>query len=96
MRYVSYIVAIATLAVAGCADPYSPRYGNSQSYYSPSGYSYPANHNYPSNYNRSTAWGSLLQRNSPWAGPNLSLDAMPDARLLRLDARASIVMARKS
>jgi hypothetical protein len=67
MRYVSYIVAIATLSVAGCADPYYPRYGNSQSYYSPSGYSYPANsypvsysypanYNYPSNYNRSTAW----------------------------------------
>jgi hypothetical protein len=34
--------------------------------------------------------GSQLQRNSPWAGTNLSLDAMPDARLLRLDARASI------
>jgi hypothetical protein len=31
MRYVSFIVAIATLAVAGCADPYYPRYGNSQS-----------------------------------------------------------------
>ena len=42
MRYVSYVVAIATLAVAGCADPYYPGYGNSQSYYSPSGYSYPA------------------------------------------------------
>ena len=52
MRYVSFIVAIATLAgaVAGCADPYYPRYGNSQSYYPSSGYSYPAN------YNRSTAW----------------------------------------
>ena len=48
MRYVSYIVAIATLTVAGCADPYYPRYGNSQSYYSPSGYSYPANYSsYP-------------------------------------------------
>ena len=68
MRYVSYVVAIATLAVAGCADPYYPRYGNSQSYYSPSGYSYPAsyrypvnysyptNYNYPANYNRSAAW----------------------------------------
>jgi hypothetical protein len=50
MRYVTYIVAIATLAgaVAGCADPYYPRYGNSQSDYSPSGYSYPANYSsYP-------------------------------------------------
>ena len=50
MRYVSFIVAIATLAVAGCADPYYPRYGNSQSYYSPSGYSYPATYSYPASY----------------------------------------------
>src|ERR1700682_4726490 len=57
MRYVNYIVAIATLAaaVAGCADPYYPRYGNSQTYYSQSGYSYPANsypvsYSYPANY----------------------------------------------
>ena len=67
MRYVSYIVAIATLAVAGCADPYYPRYGYSQTYYSPSGYSYsPAGYSYylPPNYSssppsyhyRSTAW----------------------------------------
>ncbi len=51
MRYVIYIVAIATLAgaVAGCADPYYPRSGYSQTYYSPSGYSYPANYSsYPS------------------------------------------------
>jgi hypothetical protein len=51
MRYVNYIVAIAALAatVAGCADPYYPRYGNSQAYYSQSGYSYPAN-SYPVSY----------------------------------------------
>jgi hypothetical protein len=51
MRYVTYSVAIATLAgaaVAGCADPYYPRSGYSQTYYSPSGYSYPANYSsYP-------------------------------------------------
>jgi len=42
MRYVSYIVAIATLAgaVAGCADSYYPRSGYSQGYNYPSGYSY--------------------------------------------------------
>ena len=47
MRYVSFIVAIATLAgaVAGCADPYYPRSGYSQTY-SPSGYSYPATYSY--------------------------------------------------
>jgi len=42
--------AIATLAGAlvGCADPYYPRSGYSQTYYSPSGYSYPANYSsYP-------------------------------------------------
>ena len=50
MRYVTYIVAIATLAgaVAGCADPYYPGSGYSQNNYSPSGYSYPANYSsYP-------------------------------------------------
>ena len=50
MRYVSYVVAIATLAgaVTGCADPYYPRSGYSQSYNYPSGYSYsqPANYSY--------------------------------------------------
>jgi hypothetical protein len=54
MRHVTYIVAAATLAVAltGCGDPYYPRYGNSQSYYTPSGYNYaPSGYNYaPSGY----------------------------------------------
>jgi hypothetical protein len=38
MRSVVYIVAAAALAgaVAGCADPYYPRYGYSQGYYYPS------------------------------------------------------------
>ena len=42
MKYVSTIVAAATLAGAlgGCADPYYPRYGYSQAYYYPSSYSY--------------------------------------------------------
>ncbi len=57
MRYVSFIVAIATLAgaVASCADPYYPRSGYSQTY-SPSGYSYyPAGYSYypPPNYSSS-------------------------------------------
>jgi hypothetical protein len=55
MRHVTYIVAAAGLAVAltGCGDPYYPRYGNSQSYYTPSGYNYaPSGYNYaPSGYN---------------------------------------------
>ena len=48
MRHVSHIVTAAALAVAlaGCGDPYSSGYGNSQSYAYPS--SYPANYSsYP-------------------------------------------------
>ena len=50
MRYVTYIVAIATLAgaVTGCADQYYPRPGYWQTNYSTPGYSYPANYSsYP-------------------------------------------------
>jgi hypothetical protein len=51
MRYVTYIVAIATLgAVAGCADPYYPRSGYSQGYNYPSGYNYSSGYSYPANY----------------------------------------------
>jgi hypothetical protein len=55
MKHISYIAGAAALAVAlaGCGDPYYPRYGNSQSYYSPSGYNYysaPASYSYPSAY----------------------------------------------
>jgi hypothetical protein len=47
MRYVSFVVAIAMLAVVGCTDPYYPSSGYSQSYGYPS--SYPANYaSYPS------------------------------------------------
>ena len=48
MRYVSFVVAISTLAgaVAGCADPYYPSSGNSQ------GYAYQSN--YPANYGSSS------------------------------------------
>jgi hypothetical protein len=54
-----YIVAAAHAgALAGCADPYYPRYGGSQTDYSPSGYNYyPGRYGYPANYNyRSTTW----------------------------------------
>ena len=51
MRYVSFVVAVATLAVVGCADPYYPRSGYSQAYNYPAGYSYPANYSsYPAGY----------------------------------------------
>ena len=52
MRYVTYTVAIATLAgaVAGCGDPYSPRYGYSQGYNASQGYNYPSGYSSPANY----------------------------------------------
>ena len=43
MRYLAYVAAAAVLAVAlaGCGDPYYPRYGSPQSYYPQApGYSY--------------------------------------------------------
>jgi hypothetical protein len=53
MRYVSFVVAIATLAVVGCADQYYPGSGYAQqgypgSGYSQQGYAYPSS--YPANY----------------------------------------------
>ena len=75
MRYVSYIVAIATLAgaVAGCADPYYPRSGYSQTY-SPSGYSYPATYSYPVSYSlqASVSEDSAAQRSPPGGSPVIS------------------------
>jgi hypothetical protein len=51
MRYISFVVAIAALAVVGCADPYYARSGYSQGYNYPAGYSYPANYSsYPAGY----------------------------------------------
>ena len=43
MRYVSFVVAIAALAVVGCTDQYYPGSG-----YSQQGYAYPSS--YPANY----------------------------------------------
>jgi hypothetical protein len=43
MRYVSFVVAIATLAVVGCTDPYYSGSG-----YTQQGYAYPSS--YPANY----------------------------------------------
>jgi hypothetical protein len=42
MKQITCIIAAAALvgATAGCASPYYPRYGYSQSYYYPSGYTY--------------------------------------------------------
>ena len=49
MTYVSFVVAIATLAVVGCGDPNYPGSGYSQGYAYPS--SYPANYSsYPVGY----------------------------------------------
>ena len=42
MRHLGYIAVAAALALAlaGCGEPYYPRYGNPQSSYAPSGYGY--------------------------------------------------------
>ena len=66
MRHVGYIAAAAALAVAlaGCGEPYYPRYGNSQSYYSPSGYGYaPSDYSYVPASNSSYSSRSDYYRN---------------------------------
>jgi|SRR5580700_7442436 hypothetical protein len=75
MRYVSFVVAIATLAVVGCADQYYPGSGYSQqgypgsgysqqgypgSGYSQQGYAYPSS--YPANYGSYQGSGSYPAR----------------------------------
>jgi len=66
MRYVTCIVAAAalTVALAGCGDPYYPRYGNSQPYYAPSGYTYaPSGYSYaPPGYSYVPASSSYSSR----------------------------------
>jgi len=83
MRYVTYSVAIATLAgaaVAGCGDPYYPRSGYSQTYYSPSGYSYPANYGsypagsgyYPARYGYGSTGDSYRNYSGARSGPQVT------------------------
>ena len=80
MRYVSFVVAVATHAVVGCADPYYPRYGNSQNYYSPSGYSYPANYSsypagsgyYPTHYGYGSTGDYYRNYSGTRSGPQIT------------------------
>ena len=82
MRHVSYIVAAAALAVAltGCGDPYYPRYGNSQSYYTPSGYNYaPSDYSYaPSGYSYMPASNSTYSSRSDYYRNYNGIHAAPE------------------
>jgi hypothetical protein len=82
MRHVSYIVAAAALAVAltGCGDPYYPRYGNSQSYYTPSGYNYaPSDYSYaPSGYSYTPASNSTYSSRSDYYRNYNGIHAAPE------------------
>ena len=75
MRHVSYIVAAAALAVAltGCGDPYYPRYGNSQSYYTPAGYNYA-----PSDYAYTPASSSSYSSRSDYYRNYNGIHAAPE------------------
>ena len=66
MRHIGYIAMAAALAVAlaGCGEPYYPRYGNSQSYSSSSGYAYaPSDYSYVPASNSSYSSRSDYYRN---------------------------------
>jgi hypothetical protein len=82
MRHVSCIVAAAALAVAlsGCGDPYYPRYGNSQSYYTPSGYNYaPSDYSYaPSGYSYTPASSSSYSSRSDYYRNYNGIHAAPE------------------
>jgi hypothetical protein len=74
MKYVTYLVAIATLAgaVAGCADQYYPGSGYPQNNYSSSGYNYPTNYSsYPAGsgyYPNRYGYGSTGDYNRNYSG----------------------------
>jgi hypothetical protein len=58
------VAAALAVALAGCGDPYYPRYGNSQSYYSSSGYGYaPSGYSYVPASNSSYSSRSDYYRN---------------------------------
>jgi hypothetical protein len=82
MRHVTYIVAAAALAVAlaGCGDPYYPRYGYSQSYYAPSGYNYaPSGYSYaPPGYSYVPASSSSYSSRSDYYRNYNGIHAAPE------------------
>jgi hypothetical protein len=81
MKYVTYLVAIATLAgaVTGCSDPYYPRSGYSQGYAN-SSYSYPANYSsypagsgyYPTGYGYGSTGDYYRTYSGTRAGPQVT------------------------
>ncbi|MGZ3340688.1 MAG: hypothetical protein ACXU9B_12975 [Reyranella sp.] len=82
MRHVTYMVAAAALAVAlaGCGDPYYPRYGYSQSSYAPAGYSYaPSGYSYaPPGYSYVPASSSSYSSRSDYYRNYNGIHAAPE------------------
>jgi hypothetical protein len=82
MRHVTYVVAAVALAVAlaGCGDPYYPRYGYSQSYYAPSGYNYaPSGYSYaPPGYSYVPASSSSYSSRSDYYRNYNGIHAAPE------------------
>ena len=87
-RAIASLAALAALAatVAGCAAPYSPRYGSPQAYSSPA--PYPAAYSFPPayaygagpRYAQASDWNAYRNYNGIHPGPEVTFSVNPGPR----------------
>ncbi|MFO1079607.1 MAG: hypothetical protein U1E23_03135 [Reyranellaceae bacterium] len=78
-------VALAALAgtMAGCADPYSPRYAYPQAYSSPAAYGYAPAYAYGAGprYAQASDWNAYRNYNGIHPGPEITFSRSPGPRV---------------